>query len=391
MVKLTKTNFDTEVNRAKILGDARDVLLFDETLSGFGVRKFVSGKRTFFVKFNVGKQQRRMALGPASASRLEAVRQEAEEIIFNAKRGRDAQAEKKARARTTKVAVGGLIDRYLEVKQGEISETYFADTARYLQTHWKPLHGYAVDAVQRHDVANVLDAIAKTRGKVTADRAKAALSGFYAWAAERDSSVVPPTLHVKNRANGHSRDRVLSETELAQIWHAVADMGDYGAILKLLILTGQRRSEISDLSWSEVDFDARQIALPPERTKNHKPHLIPLAQPSLEILDAAPKRVGRDYLFGEGSKGYQGWSKSKARLDTELDLDPWTVHDIRRSVVTHLNETGIAEPHIIEAIANHISGSRAGVAGVYNRSQYALGKRRALERWGDHLLDLVAS
>ena len=392
MAKFTKTGLATTVSKLKILKGKRDAQVFDDALRGFGVRKFESGAATFFVKYNVGKQQRRMSLGAAKPSRLEKARGEADTILAKARLGDDVQGIKKAQRAKTATALRGLIDRYLAAREGDMSETYYADTSRYLQTHWKPLHAHAVAAIKRRDVVNVLDDIAAKRGKVTADRAKAALSGLYAWLIERSDDVVSPVLNVKNRANGGGRDRVLSETEMAAVWRASRDMGDYGVIIRLLILTGQRKSEIADLEWSEIDFAKEQIEIPGARTKNSRAHVVPLSTRALAAVAGVAERVGRDFVFGEGSRGFQGWSKSKFILDTKLsaEMPPWTLHDIRRSVVTHINENGIAEPHVIEAIVNHVSGHRAGVAGIYNRAAYAAEKREALRAWGEHVSALVA-
>jgi integrase len=174
------------------------------------------------------------------------------------------------------------------------------------------------------------------------------------------------------------------------VWHACAH-DDYGRILRLLILTGQRKSEIGNLSWSEIDFERLQIELPGSRTKNKRSHLVPLSDQAITILRTILRRLDRDLLFGQGAGGFSGWSKSKERLDARLptNIASWTVHDIRRSVVTHMGERGFAEPHVVEAIVNHISGTKAGVAGVYNRAAYANEKRRALELWAEHLGALI--
>lgn len=390
MAKFTKTNLATTIARLKIPKGTRDAQIFDEALAGFGIRKFESGKVSFFVKFNVGAQQRRMSLGSATPNRLKDARSEAEKILAQAKLGNDAQAEKNKKKKPT-TSLGGLIPRFLAARESDVAAKYHGEMTRYLTEYWSPLHDYAVKAIERHDVVAVLDDIADERGKQTADHAKVALSSFFAWAIERGAVDTSPMLHIKRRSNGAGRDRVLSEHELAEVWHAVDDMGDYGAIVRLLIVSGQRRAEIADLTWPEIDFARKQIELPATRTKNKRAHIVPLSEPALDILDAVPQRA-RDFLFGEGrSMGFQGWSKAKVRLDTRLaDIPAWTLHDIRRSVVTALNENGIAEPHIIEAVVNHVSGHRGGVAGVYNRSAYREQKRDALECWGEHVMGLVA-
>ncbi|MES0385987.1 MAG: site-specific integrase, partial [Hyphomicrobium sp.] len=183
-----------------------------------------------------------------------------------------------------------------------------------------------------------------------------------------------------------------SEPEIAAVWHASRDMGDYGVIVRLLILTGQRKCEIADLVWSEIDFVKDQIDLPGARTKNSRPHVIPLSTRAAATLAGVPERNGRDFVFGEGGKGFQGWSKSKLILDTKLpaDMPPWCLHDLRRSVVTALNENGLAAPHVIEALVNHVSGHKASIAGVYNKAVYAAEKREASQAWGEHVSALVA-
>ena len=161
-------------------------------------------------------------------------------------------------------------------------------------------------------------------------------------------------------------------------------------------MTGQRRSEIGDLQWPEVDLAKRQVELPGTRTKNGRPHLVPLSDAACAILADTHRREGRDFVFGSGA-GLSGWSKSKADLDRRITAEakaastitPWTLHDLRRTFVTHVSEHGIASPHVVEAIVNHISGAKAGVAGVYNRATYLSEKRRALDLWGAHLAELL--
>ena len=391
-MKFSKTNLATTIAKLKIPKGKRDAQIFDDALSGFGLRRFESGKSTFFVKYNVGKQQRRMSLGPATPNRLEAARAEAHTVLAKARLGDDVQGTKRAQRAKTATTLGGLVDRYLEARQDDMVPSYYSATSRYLTEIWKPLHGYAVDAVKRRDVVGVLDTVAAKRGKPTADQAKAALSALYAWLIERGFCDGSPLLHIKSRASGASRDRVLSEPEIVAVWRASRNMGDYGTIVRLLILTAQRKCEIADLEWSEVDFAKEQITLPGDRTKNNRAHVVPLSTRALADLAGVPQRSGRDHLFGEGGRGYQGWSKSKLILDTKLPaaMEGWTLHDIRRSVVTHLNENGIAAPHIIESICNHVSGHKSNIAGVYNKAVYAAEKREASQAWGEHVSALVA-
>jgi integrase len=195
---------------------------------------------------------------------------------------------------------------------------------------------------------------------------------------------------------------VLTQQELAELWSALdaEPNPQFADIVRLLILTGQRREEVGSLCWSEVELDRGLIALPPERTKNSRQHEVPLSRQAKTILARQPKRKGRDYIFGIGEAGFSGWSDCKARLDEALlaarrkanrkakAMLDWRLHDLRRTAATGMAELGVA-PHIIEAVLNHVSGHKAGVAGIYNRARYTAEMRDALERWADHVAALA--
>ena len=147
--------------------------------------------------------------------------------------------------------------------------------------------------------------------------------------------------------------------------------------------------EIGGLRWSEIDLETGAIHLPAERTKNGKAHMVPLSKPARAILQSRPRLAGRDHVFGLG-EGFSGWSASKAALDASLPkLADWTLHDLRRTAVTSMAELGTA-PHVIEAVVNHLSGTKGGIAGVYNRANHYNERREALELWAKHLMSLVA-
>ena len=206
---------------------------------------------------------------------------------------------------------------------------------------------------------------------------------------------------------------MLTPSELRLIWKASGE-DHYGAIVKLLALTGQRESEIGSLRWSEIH--EALIILPPERTKNGRPHVVPLAPPALKIIEAQEQAGDRDLIFGRGEGGFSGWSKSKERLDERIAeanggkaIPHWTLHDLRRTFATYAGgglpahqfeklpkqEKELArglskQPHVVEAILNHVGAHKAGVAGVYNRSTYEKEKRTALDQWATHL-ELIVS
>ena len=189
---------------------------------------------------------------------------------------------------------------------------------------------------------------------------------------------------------------MLSDEELRLVWSCAGENGDYGAIIRLLILTGQRREEVGAMRWSELDLDKSLWRIEAERTKNGLPHDVPLSDVALDLLAAHGRREGRDLVFGSREGPFQGWGNAKialegrirAKLGEKSGLKPWRLHDLRRTAATRMNELGVL-PHVVEAVLNHISGHKAGVAGVYNRASYAAEKRQALDLWAAHVLALA--
>ena len=301
-------------DRLRVPAGARDVQAFDTELPGFGVRKFKSGRASYFLKFNVGTQQRRLTLGAVVKGNLKAMRLEASRILSKARLGTDVVAEQRASASRNVTTLGQLVPRYFSAREAELRPEILTETTRYLKQSWLPLHALPVDAITRQNIVAVIDDLEIRSGKVSADRARAALSAFFAWCIDRGYVENNPTMNVRARAPSGGRTRVLSEGELVEVWQASLD-DDYGKVVKLLILSGQRRGEIGGLAWSEVNLDERQIELPPERTKNGRAHVIPLSDQMLAILKSVPRRAGRDLLF---SVHRPAWAKEKAAIDQRV-------------------------------------------------------------------------
>ena len=177
---------------------------------------------------------------------------------------------------------------------------------------------------------------------------------------------------------------MLTREELVKLWHSLGQ-DRYSDIVRLLLLTGQRRGEIGKLAWSEIDFARGMIVLPAERVKNSREHELPLSRQGLAILERQPRRNSSDLVFG----GFNNWDDAKQRLDQRLGIAPWRLHDLRRSCATHLGELGVL-PHVVEQALNHVSGAKGGIAGVYNRSKMTDAVREALQRWADHLDHITA-
>ena len=239
------------------------------------------------------------------------------------------------------------------------------------------------------DIISVLDQIS-SRAPIAANRLHAILHRLFDWARKKKLVAVNPCVGVERPAREKSRDRVLDDRELRAVWLAADGLGHpYAAIIKLLILTGQRRNEIAGLRWSEVDFDDRVIHLPPERTKNGHAHDVPLSKHAHAVLAALPRLVDAELVFTIRREAVTGFSKAKERLDRASRVTDWTLHDIRRTVASGLQRLGV-RLEVTEAVLNHKSGSTAGIVGVYQRHDYADEKRDALARWADYVDALVS-
>ncbi len=262
------------------------------------------------------------------------------------------------------------------------------ETKRYLQKSWAPLHSLPLHQIARRDVAARLAEIVKHQDPMSGNRARAALHGFFVWAMQQGFVEANPVAGTAAPAAEITRDRVLSNNELRAVWTVAGDLGDFGTIVRLLILTGQRREEVGGMTWQELDVEKELWSIPAERSKNRQAHEVPLSNPALTLLQTRQRHDHRDLVFGVGKGPFSGWSKAKARLDTRSGVQNWRLHDLRRTVVTGMAKTGI-QPHIIEAVVNHISGHKAGIAGVYNRATYASKKRSAMTAWANHLLAVI--
>jgi integrase len=377
-----------------------------EAVRGFGVRR-QRDQATYVLKYRVFGRQRFFTIGPhGSPWTPEKARREAKRLlglVADGKDPADAKVEASLQAADT---LRKITDQYLGVAKKKQRPRTYSEIARYLLITWKPLHSLSVFKISRRHVAMRVADIEVDNGAVSAARARTALSTLFNWAIREGLDIPANPVHGTNRPEQpKSRDRVLSDVELAEIWKACGD-DDYGRIMRLLILTAQRRDEVGRMQWSELDTAAEQWILPSARTKNHREHVLPLVPAALVLLP--PRRAGRDQIFGDGPRregdrhrGFSGWSKSKAALDARLlaarkkvDVDAkslprWTVHDLRRTAATVMADRLGILPHIVEAILNHVSGHRGGVAGVYNRARYQAEMRAALELWTEHLFQIV--
>jgi integrase len=430
---------------------------WDDDLPGFGIRLREGGSRNWVFQYKLGKKQRRMSLGSAKENGLPLVkaREIASELHAKVRLGHDPAGEKeqrKAKAAETFEAVAQI---YLAARKREMRPGAYDQIERHLLKYAKSLHGLQLANIDQRTTATTISQIRDRSGNVQGNRARSSLQRFYGWAMEQGIVTHNPVINT-GKFPERSRERTLTDDELRVIWNEAGD-DQYGSIVKLLMLTGQRADEMASLRRLEVGtaevpktrvdgiertaFTIDAIELPAERTKNKRPHIVPLSKPALAILERQPRRVSadgklRDLVFGAGEGGFSGWSQCKGRLDgrvlkglreiadergdqkllayvakvedliariakakgaerkalsKQLNAIWWVHHDLRRTMDTVMNDRlGIA-PHVVEAILNHVSShksGKSGVAGVYNKALYLRERTEALRLWADHIMAL---
>ena len=369
-------------------------LYWDTKLKGFGLlaRRDASGtiRRSFVIQFRFDNKQRKIKLGDAAKINVDQARKKAEKLFAQITLGVDPAAEKETARAASAITLKSVVDQYLQMKELQLRNdsrraSSLNITRLYLLRgdYFKPLHAKPINAIGKADVATRLNHIIANNSANTASRARAHLSAFFTWAMKEGIADANPVIGTNEPEGNAERDRVLSDDELARIWNACGD-DEYGKIVKLLILTGCRREEIGGLKWSEIDLDAGTMTIPGTRTKNHHPLTLPLTGMMRDIIESVPQMVSRDPMFGVRAGGFTGWRR--CRLNHGI-TKPWQIRDIRRSVATGMADIGI-QPHIIEAVLNHRSGHKAGVAGIYNRSSYDREVRNALAVWSEHVRSL---
>lgn len=280
-------------------------------------------------------------------------------------------------------------EQYLQAKQHALRASTYAGAVRYFAVHWAPLRDRPLADIKRADIAVRLQELVKEHGRSAAARARSHLSACFAWAMREALAEFNPCVATNDPEQGMpSRERVLSDREIAVIWQTCGDDSSFSRIVRLLITCGCRRDEIGAVRWSEIDFDTGVLTLPPERTKNGRTLSLPLPAPALDILRAVPHRDGNVHVFGR--EGFTSWSVATKQLHariaaTGVSLEPWRIHDLRRTMRTGLGRLGV-RPDVAEMAINHV---RQGVIAVYDRYRYQPEIADALARWAEHVIAVV--
>jgi integrase len=364
----------------------------DTLLPGLYLIVQPSGARSWAVRYRHGGLTRKHTLGPFPRLDLKSARDLGAKALRDAAAGTDPAAEKKraGQPESVEAVAAQFIEKHC--KRNYRPRT-LAEAERLLRLYVVGRWGRRpISSITRSDVRDMLDKLIAQGAPVTANRAFSLARKFFNWAVEHEIVAMSPCASLRPPTVEATRDRVLTDSELRRVWQAADTMGGpFGALVKLLIATGQRRGEIAGLMWPEIDLDKRLICFPRERVKNNRAHDIPLNAQAISVIREAP-RISDRFVFALNSDGpINGFSKNKTQLDTLLptDMQPWTLHDIRRTVASGMARLGIALP-VIEKVLNHVSGSFAGIVGIYQRHDFAAEKRAALDTWGKHVAAIVS-
>jgi integrase len=380
-------------------GQPRRTIYFDRDVKGFGLLVTERGAKSFVLKYRAGAGRaaptRRVTIGRyGSPWTVEQARGEAKRLLGEVALGRDPAAERAAKRRGADEgqAVSAVVEQWL--RRDQAGNRTAEEVRRIMAREVLPYIGQVpVAEVRKRDIMDIIDRVAD-RAPVRANRVLAHVKRLFRWAAGRDIIEFDPSAHILKRTAERPRERVLSDAELLAVWRAAESMGGpYGRGVRLLIATGARRAEIFELRWSEVDHDDVCIRLPAERNKVNRVRIIPLSPLAMCVLGESPA-CGDFVLATRGGRSFSNLGFSKARLNervarmTGAALPAWRLHDLRRTVATGLQRLG-ARLEAIEAVLGHVSGSRAGIVGVYQRHRFEAEAREALALWGAHLQRLL--
>lgn len=365
---------------------------YDSMVPGFGIRLTPGGAKTFFVVCRYRGGFRRVTLGRYPTVTLEKARRRANDTLTAISDGIDPQQQKRAARANVDDLFPAVVDTFISgyCKHHNRASTV-AETQRLLHavyvTRWKTRRP---QDITKRDILDVLDDIMGQNKPSAARHAFATIRKFFNWCVERELVELSPCLTIKPPAKANNRERVLSDAELAAILNATTMQSwPFGPIVQLLALTAQRRGEVVGMQWDELDLTSKLWTIPGIRTKNHRPHSVPLTATAVGIITALP-RFSSTFVFparGKPDRAYLGYSKGKRELDQLAKQHDWTLHDLRRTAATGMACAGV-QPHVVERVLNHVSGTFGGVAGVYNRFAYLDEMRQALSAWEAHALQL---
>jgi integrase len=356
---------------------------WDTTTRSFGVRVYASGQRSWIVGLcKPGGKHSRHSIGDVAKMKLKEARKLAQAAKDDPAAFFAEREQAKARAEETFGPLAKEFIAHARSKRGRpLRPATVREYRRSLLNHAKPLHALPVADIHRADIASLIRKIAAKHGETSAMRTRAALSRFWSWLIAGNARHIE--FNIVAGTEGYAtakRERVFDDDELRSIWTATEGPGDFNLILRLLLRLGCRRAEAAGMRQSEIK-DGVWIC-PGTRTKNHRTLILELPRQVREALDAHPRIVGRDFLFGRGPNGFNGFSKCLERMRARLAFsEKWKPHDARRTMQTRMAALGVSKD-LRDRILNH---AQTVLGETYDHHSYASEKAHALQLWADTL------
>ncbi|HYM33157.1 MAG TPA: tyrosine-type recombinase/integrase [Candidatus Cybelea sp.] len=366
----------TDISIRSLKPHDTQVTYWDDALPSFGCRVNPGGTKTFTVMY--GDDRKRVTIGRYPIVSLSQARARAKEILAEITLGTHGSTI------TFEAALDLFVKTHCE-PNNRASTAY--ETERLLRRHFLPkLRSQSLQDIATPDVARLIDALLTKPSEC--NHAFTAVRTFFKWATRRGYLRHSPCEGLQRPTKPTSRSRVLSDDELRCVFKAAGRLGTYGAIVQLLVLTGQRLGEIAGLRAEYVEAKQQVITLPPELTKNGREHPFPYGSMVAAILEPLPKT---GLLFPTQTKRhvpFNNWSNSKHEMDKACKVADWTLHDLRRTFATNLAALN-APLHVVEKLLNHVSGTISGVAAIYNRHAYEQEMRDAVTAWEGRLTAIL--
>jgi integrase len=407
--RIIKRTIDALIAKAKV--SEKPLLLWDSELTGFGA-KATAGACSYIVQYRLGGRgapTKRITLGKHGALTPDEARRRAKEELGRVAAGTDiAQERKDARAKLKAGTFRDMSEQWFaangkQPKKGEWKSRRWKEVHAMLDQIVYPVLGKkAPDAITKAELRSLIDGT-KARSHSVARRLHETLRPLFAWAVEGDAIERNPMTGLRCPKPETPRDRVLNHAEIKALWQAATEQSwPFENVIKLLLLTGQRRDEVARMVWREVDLDKLEWTITKERSKNKKAHTIDLHPEAVALLDrlgepaAARRASDEEFVFSTtGRTPVSGYSKVKRRIDARMQeilgdaFQPWRIHDLRRTAASGMAALGF-QPHVIERVLNHVSGVQGGLVSVYQRHEYRDERKRAIMAWGAHVTQLVS-
>jgi integrase len=389
---------------------------WDSLLPGFGLRVSHTGRKTWMTMYRVGGKQVRETIGTLAtipnvgvarakarasmekaAAGLNPVTERREIAAKELRQAEEAAATSAANQRDAfENVVDEFMDRFMRHGKRPHSPRYITEVRRNFDRHVLPRwRGRNIRSITRRDINDLLDAIVDEGWPIAANRTLASIRKLFNWSIGRGILETSPVAMIQQPSAEAPRDRALNPEEIRTLWAATEALKyPFGPFFRLLLATGQRRSEVATMRWADLDRKGEKTwTIPAEMTKAKRTHVVPLSPLALNIIEECDReqQLASPYVFSSRAKRpIAGYSKAKQELDEVLaacgDIPPWRIHDLRRSAATRMAEKMKVTRFVIARVLNHAD---SGVTAGYDQHDYLPEKRDALDKWGSYLDNLI--